>query len=105
MKKCIKFILSFALCAGLLQPQLQATPFSEFCRKWAARGAAVGYWGILSYPMIGTAQEATMRHASERYLKMEDENNEPIFKDLKKDDPETYQAIERILKTWNAKFG
>lgn len=57
MNRHIKKIITIALCMSMMQPALQATPFGEFCRKWVARGAAVGYWGILGNQVLDTREQ------------------------------------------------
>ena len=56
MKRHIKKIITVALCMSMMQPTLQATPFGEFTRKWAARGAAVVYWGILGNQVLNVRE-------------------------------------------------
>ena len=52
MKQYIKHALSLFLCVGLLQPQLQAGPVQDFCRKWVSRTVALVYWTLLTAPAV-----------------------------------------------------
>jgi hypothetical protein len=103
MKKNIKYMLGFALCAGLMQPQMQAM---NPLRKWVAGAATVASWYLLAQPAVDVLQAAietkrvhlhlceqvTLRdrqggvHVQHRY---------PNFKDAY---PAKYQAVNQILK-------
>jgi len=85
----MKKLMSLVLCIGLLQCPLQATPFAQFreeCRKWVSRGAAVGYWWILSATAIVMCPHI-QRHTIE---------DGAI--DFKKYYPLSYAEIQQILQ-------
>jgi hypothetical protein len=93
MKKNMKYIVGFALCAGLMQPQIQAMgAFKESARKWTARGAAAIYWIILTDPGAAAFNKWNA-------LRKQDQSGSlNRFPDLKSYAPIKYAEANKILK-------
>jgi hypothetical protein len=89
----MKYIVGFALCAGLMQPQMQAMgAFKESARKWTARGAALLYWNALATPgYIAFNQWNGLR-------KQEESGVLNRLPDLKSYAPIKYAEANKILK-------
>lgn len=99
MKRITKNIAGIVLCLGLLQPSIQASPFKEFARKWAARGATVGYWSVLSYPGVQALESEIKRERQQwKDINGSDIHNQPFFTELKEYAPEKYAAINALYK-------
>jgi Zn-dependent protease with chaperone function len=98
MKRHIKKFITIALCFSMMQSTVYAGPFQDFARKWVARGAAVGYWGILGAPIGFNTMNNVSREAMDSYLKMTDDENKPFFKDLKDAYPSADEKLEEIYK-------
>lgn len=99
MKRHIKKIISIALCISMMQPTLQAGPFQDFARKWVARGAAVGYWGLLSQSAL-QAREG-YRNTNELRDNINSESildQSHIFADLKDEASTKAAQIDDCLK-------
>ena len=92
MKRHIKKIITIALCMSIMQPTLQATPFGEFCRKWAAPGAALLYWNAIAGPASTAFFEWNGLH------EQEESGDLNFFPNLKKYDPVKFLEAEKILK-------
>lgn len=90
MKKYMRFMLSLMLCAGFLQPTLQAVP-SETCAKWVARGATLIYWNFLMGPAFDKALGAMNLRVARSHI---DER----ACDLQDIAPESYAEIQNILR-------
>ncbi len=97
MKQYIKHALWLCVCMGFLQQPLHAGPMMDFCRKFVSKTAALGYWGLLSYPAISAAHEMEQITQFQEYITAVDEYNQPCSADFKKSYPHNYRDVQNIL--------